>query len=159
MVACVLSDPCLPALSLVCQHLYLDSLELPLDPALVSGSDRTRSINALTALSRVNRLFHAEARPHLYANISIALPASFETLVGTIGVLDALPVHGPCSADQSTIDDGGGGHSEERAGRRPTVTIAAQYEERDGMLSPPASRETSRDRGKPHGRAPLVCFS
>lgn len=125
-----------PSCSLVCQHLYWDSLELPLDPALVSGSDRTRSINALTALSRVNRLFHAEARPYLYANISVALPASFETLVGTIGVLEPIkPI--------SDLED-------DRQGRKPSVVIPT-YEERDGLLSPPASRETSRERGECDG--------
>lgn len=71
-------------------------------------------------------MFRVEATPYLYRDISIPLPASFQTLIGTIGVLQGR--------EGRRNDDG------ERSGRRIT------YEEKEGLLTPPASRETSCER-------------
>lgn len=130
--------------SLVCSYAYRDALQDSLDPPLVTGRVRSAGTAALHSLIRVNRLFHAEALPFLYADVSIGLPASFEAFLGTVGVLQE---------DENEDDHGGGdggGHTLDPLDRpgRPSRTSPPLFEERAGLLTPPASRETSRDRGE-----------
>lgn len=135
-----------PTHSLVCSYVYRESLQDALDPPLITGRFRQSAVATLHALSRVNRLFHAEALPFLYADVSIGLPASFEGFLGTVGVIeDDDDDHGggdgplPAAAVAALGDA-----ASDRTGRTSSVPL---FEVREGLLTPPASRETSRDRG------------
>lgn len=115
--------------SLICKHVYLDGFQYPLDPPLVTGRTKATAATSLAALARVNRLFYAEAQPYLYADVSIGLPSSFESFLGTVGVLQQHDSN-PDMTDGRDV-----------RGRQ-------SFEERMGILTPPDSRETSRERGK-----------
>jgi hypothetical protein len=78
----------------------------------------------------VNRLFHAAALPYLYADVAIGLPSSFEAFLSTVGVLQP-------DEDISNIDD-----DNDRPGRQRRLSS------HHPLLTPPDSRETSRDRGR-----------
>lgn len=138
---------------LVCRHVYLDSRECILDPPLLHGTPRALGVSTLLALCSVNRLFYREATPYLYRHVSINLPASFEAIVGGVGVLEeeaATPRQSLVSKPGSTltnvslVDDRPGRslHGQGHATLTPNVLGPHEIE------SPPASREPSLDRGR-----------
>ncbi|KAK9895790.1 hypothetical protein P389DRAFT_210656 [Cystobasidium minutum MCA 4210] len=142
--ACALAIP--EIAGLVCSYVYRESLQDALDPPLITGKFKSSAASTLHSLSRVNRLFHAEALPYLYADVSIGLPASFEAFLATVGVVQA--------EEQNEDDHGGtdgavlGSEQSDRPGR--STTSVPLFEVREGgLLTPPASRETSRDRDCP----------
>ena len=128
-----------------------------LDPPLVLGQSRSCATTSLHHLALVNRLFHAEVTPYLYRDISIGIPASFEGLLHTIGVLD------DAESTEMVVQEPRTSVEPVRQGRRISnaMTLAAAnanaagaaiitttFEERQGLLTPPASREPSRDRDR-----------
>lgn len=130
--------------SLVCSYVYRDSFQDPLDPPLITGRFKHTAVATLLALSRVNRLFHAEAIPYLYADVSIGLPASFEGFLGTVGVLQEEDD----DRDGHIKQDDAASPTSSSSNCRPGRKSLPLYEERQGLLTPPSSRETSRDRGE-----------
>ena len=92
---------------------------------MLSGGTRAAAITTLLRLCRLNRLFYTEATPYLYRNVSVALPTSFESFVGTVGVI----------ARDAAADEGIG-----------QTGWKLKCEEKDGLLTPPPSRDSSRER-------------
>ena len=126
-----------------------------LDPPLVLGQSRACATTSLHHLALLNRLFHAEVTPYLYRDISVGIPASFEGLLHTIGVLDddnneCTEVVGQqprsCSAEPVRQGRRISNAMTLAAANAAAATVAATFEERQGLLTPPASREQSRDR-------------
>lgn len=143
---------------LICQHVYSDTLDYPLDPPVLLGAAPSLALRTLHALSRVNHLFHREALPFLYRDVQVSLPATFEGLVGTVGVLKDEQV--PISQGNGEGEHAGG-HNDDAAGRpgrdSTSITITGdlpRLEPSTSMLSPLSSAPTSRDNSRGRGPNP-----
>ena len=130
-----------------------------MDPPILTRRSQIAGTSTLYSLCLVNRLFLREARQWLYRRISIALPASFESLVGTIGVLSPEATIADRIASTSALRSSSPEARLQACSLREQVNDLSRLQLEDvDSPSPPSSRETSLDRGRgqaPHQLSPL----
>ena len=120
-----------------------------LDPPILTRRSQIAGITTLYSLCFVNRVFLREARPWLYRRISIALPASFESLVGTIGVLSPEATIADRIASTSALRSSSHEAHLEASSLPDQVNDFGRLHLEDlDSPSPPSSREQSLDRGR-----------